>query len=488
MRVLVVDDELGIREGCRRALAPQGFEVEVAENGPSGLRKLQEGVFDILLLDAMMPGMSGLEMLHHVRQLYPDLICIIITGYATVELAVQAMREGAHDFIAKPFTPGLLLEVMNRELDHQRLKREAQRVKNLEEEIRGLTRVKAEMEKLAAVESRFMLTMVHVLRAPVAVLQNSVQLIQKGYVPPEELLQVLERADLRAGELLATLDDILLLSRLKERLGTKPTEAVSLAEVLDSVRSSFQKEASERQLTISTEVADHPVLLGNPDHFRLLWSQLLSNAIRYTPNGGRITLSLKTNSHERQIQGTVSDTGIGIANRGDPADLRSILPHGGSQIHERNRYRPGVADCSTDSFPLWRHDRNRFNPRERKLHPFHSSPIHPPRRRSSLINWMTSLLGGRLRKVLIASFCLVAGLTVGLNALVTSRVIQEYLTSAESNLVARDMDLAKAFYQLKLDEVSAISHRLALDPWVIQNLNRLLQAFRRPSRSSTSRL
>jgi two-component system sensor histidine kinase/response regulator len=313
MRVLVVDDEPGIREGCRRALTPQGFEVEVAENGPSGLHKLQEGPFDILLLDAMMPGMSGMEMLHQVRQLYPELICIMITGYATVELAVQAMRDGAHDFIAKPFTPGLLLEVMNRELDHQRLKREAQRVKNLEEEIRGLTRVRAEMEKLATVESRFMLTMVHVLRAPVAILQNSVQLIQKGYVSPEELPQVLERADLRAGELLATLDDILLLSRLKERLGTKPTETVPLAEVLDSVRSSFQKEVEERKLTLSTEIADRPVLLGDPDHFRLLWSQLLSNAIQYTPNGGRITLSLKTDSHEKVVHGTVSDTGIGIA-------------------------------------------------------------------------------------------------------------------------------------------------------------------------------
>ncbi len=89
-----------------------------------------------------------------------------------------------------------------------------------------------------------------------------------------------------------------------------------------------------------------------------------------------------------------------------------------------------------------------------------------------MIRWLTSLLGGRLRKVLIASFCLVAGLTVGLNALVTSRVIQDYLTTAESNLVARDMGLANAFYQLKLDEVSAISHRLALDPWVMQNLDR----------------
>ena len=89
-----------------------------------------------------------------------------------------------------------------------------------------------------------------------------------------------------------------------------------------------------------------------------------------------------------------------------------------------------------------------------------------------MIRWLTSLLGGRLRKVLIASFCLLAGLTVGLNALVTSMLIQEYLTTAESNLVARDMGLAKAFYQLKLDEVSAISYRLALDPWVMQNITR----------------
>ena len=86
-------------------------------------------------------------------------------------------------------------------------------------------------------------------------------------------------------------------------------------------------------------------------------------------------------------------------------------------------------------------------------------------------SWIRSLLGGRLQKILIASFALVAGLTVGLNTLVTSRVIKGYLTNAENDVVARDMDLAKAFYQLKLDEVAAISHRLALDPWVMQNLD-----------------
>ena len=83
---------------------------------------------------------------------------------------------------------------------------------------------------------------------------------------------------------------------------------------------------------------------------------------------------------------------------------------------------------------------------------------------------MKRLLDGRLQLVLIACFALVAGLTVGLGTLVTSRVINEYLAAAEAERVARDMDLAAAFYQLKLEEVAAISHRLVLDAWIVDSL------------------
>jgi signal transduction histidine kinase len=85
------------------------------------------------------------------------------------------------------------------------------------------------------------------------------------------------------------------------------------------------------------------------------------------------------------------------------------------------------------------------------------------------------LFWGRLQVVLIASFSLVAALTVVAATLVTSRVIHNYLAAAEEERVARDMELAKAFYQLKLDEVAAISHRLVLDPWVIQNIPAAIQ-------------
>lgn len=84
--------------------------------------------------------------------------------------------------------------------------------------------------------------------------------------------------------------------------------------------------------------------------------------------------------------------------------------------------------------------------------------------------FLLSFLGGRLQIVLVASFSLVAALTVGLNALVVSQVIRDYLETAQDNRVARDMDLAEAFYQLKLDEITAVGHRMLRDPRVIQNL------------------
>jgi len=312
MRVLVVDDELGIREGCRRALTSSGLEVDVAENGPDGLDKLRRGSFDILLVDAMMPGMSGLEMMKQVRKIAPDIIGIIITGYATIELAVQAIREGAHDFIAKPFTQELLLHIINREVDRARLHREALRASELEEKLLGLDRVRSETEKIGAMQSRFMMTMVHTLRAPVAVLQNTIQLIRKGYIPASEQGAYLQQVEERAGELLTILDDLLLLSRLKENIGNVKTESVPLADMLEAAVAGFKKELADRDLKVSVERMDRVFIAGSREHLQALWSHLLGNAIRYTPPGGRIILSLQENPLEKKIIGTVTDTGIGI--------------------------------------------------------------------------------------------------------------------------------------------------------------------------------
>jgi len=280
----------------------------------------------------MMPGMGGLEVLQHARKIAPDIICIIITGYATVELAVQAIREGAQDFVAKPFTAELLLQVINRELERVRLKREAERVTLLEEQNRELERVTAEMEKLAAVESRFMLTMVHILRAPVAVLQNSLQLIRKGFVPVQEQPAILERAEQRSGELLTILDDVLLLSQLREGISKARIETVSLSAVLEQVLAELQDTAKKCRLTLSIDIIERPVITANPDHIKTLWMNLLTNAIQYTPAGGQVRVKLEADPRAKVLTGTIADSGIGIAPEDIPRIFEEFYRAGAAKI------------------------------------------------------------------------------------------------------------------------------------------------------------
>jgi len=236
----------------------------------------------------------------------------MITGYATVDLAVQAVRLGADDFIAKPFTSELLLQVIHRELERHRLRKVAERAQALEEEARQLSRAKAEMEKLDSIEGRFMLSMVHTLRAPVAVLQNSIQLIVKGYIPPEEQTTVLERAEQRAGELLSILDDLLLLAYLKEGVGLSDRQPVSLADALETTLSKLEEAVKRREITLAVQVADRPAVLAKPEHLQALWRNLISNAIRYTPQGGGVRVRLQVDEDRNLAVGTVEDTGIGL--------------------------------------------------------------------------------------------------------------------------------------------------------------------------------
>lgn len=126
MHILVVDDEKIIRDGSERILTKEGWKVETAENGEVGLGLIQGGNFQILLLDLMMPGIRGMEVLKKVRVDYPKLIVIVITGYATIDNAVEAMKNGAYDFISKPFTPDQLRIVVRRAEDKLKLEHEAE--------------------------------------------------------------------------------------------------------------------------------------------------------------------------------------------------------------------------------------------------------------------------------------------------------------------------------------------------------------------------
>ena len=128
IHILIVDDEQDIRDGSERILTRMKFDVSTAANGQEALEVFQEIKPDIVLLDLKMPGMDGMEVLERIRNIDDNTIVIVITGYATVETAIEAMKQGAYDFIPKPFDPDQLRIVVNRASDKVRLTREAERL------------------------------------------------------------------------------------------------------------------------------------------------------------------------------------------------------------------------------------------------------------------------------------------------------------------------------------------------------------------------
>jgi two-component system response regulator HydG len=119
--VLVADDEIGVRESVGRVLRHEGFRVVAAEDGDAALDALRQGGVDLLLADLRMPGLDGLELLRAVKLLTPEVELVVLSGHGTVEEAVAAMKEGAYDFLTKPFERAQLVRTVRQALEHRAL-------------------------------------------------------------------------------------------------------------------------------------------------------------------------------------------------------------------------------------------------------------------------------------------------------------------------------------------------------------------------------
>ncbi|MEA2107923.1 MAG: sigma-54 dependent transcriptional regulator [Pseudomonadota bacterium] len=119
IKVLVVDDEEVIRKGICRVMEGRGYQAESSESGFGAIEKLQKAPFNIVITDLKMPGMDGIEVLKAIKILQPDVPVIIITGYSTVDTAVEAMKNGAFDYIAKPFTPEQIIDMVEKALEQR---------------------------------------------------------------------------------------------------------------------------------------------------------------------------------------------------------------------------------------------------------------------------------------------------------------------------------------------------------------------------------
>src|SRR6476646_6400605 len=128
-RILIVDDELVVRDSLGKWFTSEGYTARPVGGAREALEVIQQTEFDIALIDIKMPGMDGMELQARLREADPDLTVIIMTGYASVDTAVQALKRGAYDYIPKPVDPDERSHLVANALDHKRVRREVVRLR-----------------------------------------------------------------------------------------------------------------------------------------------------------------------------------------------------------------------------------------------------------------------------------------------------------------------------------------------------------------------
>ncbi len=312
-KILVLDDEAGIRRACRRALEPQGYDIETVGTIEEFSRRLDEESFDLVLLDIMLPDGRGIDLLPLLNEEDEDLVCIVITGYATVELAVNAIKQGAYDFISKPFTSEQLLMTVEQGLEKRHLSLETKRLKNIEREAEGLLRAKQDMERLDEMKSTFMLTVAHELRAPVSSALSLLRSLLHGLSGEmdEKQSEIMARIEIRLEMLFDLINDLIELSASKTPALVESHESIAVQPVLEKMIKHFSVEAESKSLTLSLRApADTAYVQATITGLEKIFSNLIHNAIKYTPANGRVEIALEDSDGWLKI--TIADNGIGI--------------------------------------------------------------------------------------------------------------------------------------------------------------------------------
>src|SRR5262245_1250231 len=130
-KIIIVDDETDVLDLCKRILEVKGYQVTIARDGREVIELAKKEHFDLLLTDIRMPGMSGLDVAQAVKQSAPDVICVTMTGFSTMDMAIEALKLGIDEFVMKPFSPDELGMAISKALDKERLRKEHFRLRSL---------------------------------------------------------------------------------------------------------------------------------------------------------------------------------------------------------------------------------------------------------------------------------------------------------------------------------------------------------------------
>lgn len=302
--ILVADDDASTRELLARSLTAKGFSVETASDGLEALEKIQNTYFDLLVTDLIMPNMVGTELIQKSREIFPDLIVIVVTANATVETAIQALKQGAYDYIIKPFEPDFIIPVIERGLEKLHL-----RQKNAE-----LQEITKKLQELEQMKSDLLDTITHEFSTPISIIKAYVDMFLDGHFDTSnprhlESLRSIRSAVIRLERLVMNL---LTLSMGKGKHFELKKEKIFIQDIISNALSQLNDEITKKNINVILNIEVHlPAIEADPSKLSIAVLNLLDNAVKFNKTNGIIRISA-SELKSKSIGVAISDTGIGI--------------------------------------------------------------------------------------------------------------------------------------------------------------------------------
>jgi len=302
--VVVIDDDYAMRLSCRKILEKTGFHVETFEDGIQGLEAIARLKPPLVVVDLKMPGMSGMEVIPRVRDIDPLIVVVVITGYATIDTAVEAMQNGAYDFLPKPFSPDELRLIVKRAMERHRLALESRQ---------------AEIER-ELMRRRFVTFVSHQLQTPLVAIHQYLDVLKQLDDSPEVQVRRQEWFDRclkRTEELQSMIRDWLTVAKIEGNTLCGQRTSVDLREVISEILKSYEEMAATEQVAIEARLPEQPLWVwGDRNCLSVLLDNLITNAIKYNKPGGKVDVCGSLADGEVIV--SVSDTGVGIPDQYRP--------------------------------------------------------------------------------------------------------------------------------------------------------------------------
>lgn len=314
--ILVVDDEPGIRSGVARILRNFSvsypfmdddihFNILEAATGEAALEIINSKPPAIILLDNKLPGMQGVEVLEYINSNQLDILVVMITSYASLELAVKATNIGAYDFVPKPFTPQELKSSMENIAKHYFLRRMTKKLHREGKQVRF----------------QFLTVLSHELKAPLNAIEGYLQIMQekKAGENISAYADMIDRSLSRIKAMRTLIMDLLDLTRIESGKKKREFIELDLALVAKSALDTMMPLAVQRDVALVLENNLTEPFYGDAEELEIVFNNLISNAVKYNKCGGTVTCRLWNTQTELYI--AIADTGYGI----EPADIPKLF-------------------------------------------------------------------------------------------------------------------------------------------------------------------